>query len=273
MGRWGSWGTGCNCCGECGSICVTATGCNGAILSGATVTVKDAGNVTVGTCTTAGSPASCCVPITAAGTYTVTVSGLTMYATKTQSVTATCATNNVTVSLVTATGYACSSCCQGFPIPSTLHAADDTTSGIVMTFDGPTATWVGCHTFSSDNVFKCVDNVNSHVTDQVAVVYKLKCNAGRNPIAWELTVSWYAAVFTDFLGNKFSGLYKSILGAGCTLTPQAPAGDNCSFPNRLDNIFTWDATSTCNPLNLVFNLPATVGSGFPTPTSHVYITL
>jgi hypothetical protein len=159
----------------------------------------------------------------------------------------------------------------GSPHPG--HAADDNTSGIVLTFDGPTATWIGCHTFSSDNVFKCVDNVNSHVTDQVSVVYKLRCNAGRNPIAWELTISWYAAVFTDFLGNKFSGLYKSNLGASCALTPQAPAGDTCSFPNRLDNIFTWDATSTCTPLNLVFKVPATVGSGFPTPTRNVFITL
>jgi hypothetical protein len=86
---------GCGGCSSCtGTICVTAT--YYAPIPGATVTVK-LGATTIGTCTT-DATGKCCVSITAAGTYTVTVSK-TGFTTTSTTVSATCTTNNVTVTM------------------------------------------------------------------------------------------------------------------------------------------------------------------------------
>lgn len=96
---------GCACdCTSCGQICVTDQGCSFAALVGSTITVK-LGSTVIGTCTT-NSLGKCCVPITTAGTYTVTsVPTGTTYAPKTATVAATCITNNVTIN------HCCGSVC------------------------------------------------------------------------------------------------------------------------------------------------------------------
>lgn len=106
----------------CGQICVSVSatggcGVNGGKVQGATVTVTKAGFSAA--CTTNGVGA-CCVPITEAGTYTVTIAA-PRFTTATRTVSATCATNSLSVSLSPASGFVCPSCggCDS-PIPQNL---------------------------------------------------------------------------------------------------------------------------------------------------------
>ena len=90
----------CNCSG-C-QICVTVLDCNGAAVSGATVTVKQ-GATTIGTCTTNAS-GQCCVTVPASGTYNVAVTK-TGYNGSNQNVSLTCpGTTNVTLYAYTGAG-------------------------------------------------------------------------------------------------------------------------------------------------------------------------
>lgn len=60
------------CCGDVCRICATVTDCFSTPISGATVTVKQAGS-TVGTCTT-DAAGKCCVDVPASGSYNVAAS-------------------------------------------------------------------------------------------------------------------------------------------------------------------------------------------------------
>lgn len=125
----------CFCSGSCGQICVTVKNSAGTLISGGTITVKDGGGTTIGTCTTNGSGV-CCVAIPSAATYTVTFTK-TSYTSVTVSVVATCTTNNVTICTGTQVTFSVSLSC-GVSSIGTSVSITGVGSGTV---DG-TGTWI-----------------------------------------------------------------------------------------------------------------------------------
>lgn len=122
------------------TVVVHATGCCGAALPGASVTITQGGTISSGTTDSSGN-----VTLTApcTGTYTVTVSKTRFV---TNSTTAGANSCSVVVSLAPDTGYVCVGCAD--PIPTTLSGTSATGGAFTLTYDG-VASWFGSLVYNS----------------------------------------------------------------------------------------------------------------------------
>lgn len=253
----------CGCDATTTKICMTVTdACTGAAISGASVTVKDSGGATVGTCTTNGSGV-CCVGVTKKDTYSAVVSA-TGYTTKTVT-TLTISTCGTTVSRgvpLVATGL---TCCKGYPLPNPFTATDSLgTCSMSKVIIGTDTHFCGGYTASLSGTNGSCDGSGNCVpsTISTAVLYDLNCTTG------ELRVSVYTASCLLGPHGTFCWTFYPATVSSCTLTPASLPTPSCS--STLECVISLGAfqshtTGTYSPLNLTvdYTSPGLICNGNP----------
>lgn len=141
------------CCGSvpCVTLTVTVYGCNGAALSGASVTVTDGTTTHTGTTNGSGQYTT---PTLYSATWGWTASYSPRFNTSsTRNVVVSCPTTNKTdsVTLTAATGYVCTGQFTGcaLPIATTLYLTDSVTGvTTTLTYDSVNLWWYGFSTWT-----------------------------------------------------------------------------------------------------------------------------
>lgn len=155
---------------------ITVYGCNGCLLTGATVTVDGQ------TYTTTAGVASFTLPGPGSYPYTVNATRFATYS-GTFTVTSVCSGCSTTVTLTAATGYVCNpehGCSCGntaYPWPLTLHLTDTQWGSCVLTFNPADGFWEGTNGISWTSDCGCGDDAWSGIS------YALGCSGiGVTPI-------------------------------------------------------------------------------------------
>lgn len=201
------------------TVTFSVTGCCGAAVSGATITLSDGQS-----CTT-NSSGQCSFWIGAAGTYTYTVSKSRFVdATGSVTVAASCqgTTTSVGVAMTAASGYACppydpSGHALADPIPTTLHLTDSAYGGCTLTWD-PTPGNLWWHgQLTASFAAHCNCPAASFTIDY----YLLSCTAGSG--SYVLKLDWSSGDYGQCLSGSFFGVQVGCPTAttpGCAGQPE-----------------------------------------------------
>lgn len=257
----------CKCCGGCGQICVTVSGCHTPTVQGVVVTILDVtATIVIGSATTNSSGVAC-ISIPSADYYKIKLdpTGAMVpvgYAISTEAVAGayTCSTNNVSRALAIASGYVCVACCS-FPIATTLYV-DGTVAmsylGLVAgknTWRSSNQTVTGTGVSSCNTPFSCVQSASWIYS------YQLACDPATG--LWTPqsgpSIFWCPPNCTtsDFLPGSPTGASgcTNVTGTHLTGSPISCTGPPFSLSFTQPSSFT--ITSPCGGTATV-NVPAPV---------------
>lgn len=243
-----------------GQICVTVKGCNSHTIQGATVHIKDhaTGLDIAGSPCTTDATGKCCISITAAASYDITADAHG-FTTGSLTVSATCTTNNETITLSPGSGFVCGpvGCACAYPFPSSVTLNDP----------------LGAHTFSYNST---THNYDGSYTASVTVSYTTTfCVGGPYGGEPQCCASGSITVKCVFVFDPCTGIWSATYsydgidnsGAGSQLCFNCTTGANGSIYGSLpitnpdhSNLFdaTWTlsgigATVACSAFSAALN--------------------
>jgi hypothetical protein len=229
-------------------ITVTVHGCAGALLPGATVTVS-LGGVTQGTCTTDASGV-CNVPLTAAGTYTVSISAY-CFTTQENTVTVVCGVGaTLSVTLTPLADCLCPDsslpCCTSIlPRNPTLSTP---TGEVVLTYTNPPDStfdgWDGCINVNCDVAVN--GNCSSISPGTTVVRFHVFCVSDSSGTNFYLQIA-----HPQCGGGSGTPAYRGYPTVG-TCDPAAGVPDLSFYASGPSKIA--DAGWSCSPVNITWNI-------------------